>query len=269
MSQARHLTKAERCSLFLLDKQHKCLVAKVFDGTSSGSGQWGTTDGRQLGIPADQGIAGHVAITGQLLNISDAYAHPLFYQDVDKTTGFKTRWVFIALRHLRLFFFICRTWAFFLLIWIFSPILGRKKYFVFPDKRWRRCPRRSRIVQQNQCSLLYAGRWGIGHVFLHLLRHFPRAWSHVQKSARRTASEPPEQRAYDVSHEGIVWWLEAIWGNLMRITFLLCFSDRSRTKKRSNCFKKNRWTCKKLTSTFVSFDSCHGQWKSLKLRQPL
>ncbi|KZS09939.1 putative cAMP and cAMP-inhibited cGMP 3',5'-cyclic phosphodiesterase 10A [Daphnia magna] len=91
MSQARHLTKAERCSLFLLDKQHKCLVAKVFDGTSSGSGQWGTTDGRQLGIPADQGIAGHVAITGQLLNISDAYAHPLFYQDVDKTTGFKTR----------------------------------------------------------------------------------------------------------------------------------------------------------------------------------
>lgn len=91
MSEARHLTKAERCSLFLLDKQHKCLVAKVFDGTSSGVGQWGTTDGRQLGIPADQGIAGHVAITGQLLNISDAYSHPLFYQDVDKTTGFKTR----------------------------------------------------------------------------------------------------------------------------------------------------------------------------------
>ena len=98
MSEARHLTKAERCSLFLLDKQHKCLVAKVFDGTSSGAGQWGTTiDGRQLGIPADQGIAGHVAITGQLLNISDAYSHPLFYQDVDKTTGFKTR--LVNLRH--------------------------------------------------------------------------------------------------------------------------------------------------------------------------
>lgn len=90
MSEARHLTQAERCSLFLLDKQHKCLVAKVFDG-SSGSGQWRTIEGRELGIPADQGIAGHVADTGQLLNISDAYSHPLFYKDVDKTTGFITR----------------------------------------------------------------------------------------------------------------------------------------------------------------------------------
>ena len=92
MSQARNLTKAERCSLFLHDKQRKCLVAKVFDGTSSESGQWSTTDRRQLDIPLDRGILGHVATTGRLLNIVDAYSHPLFYKDIDKATGFKTRW---------------------------------------------------------------------------------------------------------------------------------------------------------------------------------
>ncbi|XP_046438368.1 cGMP-dependent 3',5'-cyclic phosphodiesterase-like [Daphnia pulex] len=92
MSQARNLTKAERCSLFLHDKQRKCLVAKVFDGSSSAeSGQWSTTDRRQLDIPLDRGILGHVATTGHLLNIADAYSHPLFYKDIDIATGFKTR----------------------------------------------------------------------------------------------------------------------------------------------------------------------------------
>ena len=32
MAEARHLTQAERCSLFLVDKKHEELVAKVFDG---------------------------------------------------------------------------------------------------------------------------------------------------------------------------------------------------------------------------------------------
>lgn len=45
----------------------------------------------EIRIPADQGIAGHVATTGQILNILDAYAHPLFYRGVDDSTGFRTR----------------------------------------------------------------------------------------------------------------------------------------------------------------------------------
>ncbi|GFY63350.1 n-alpha-acetyltransferase 35, NatC auxiliary subunit [Trichonephila inaurata madagascariensis] len=45
----------------------------------------------EVRIPADQGIAGHVATSGELLNIHDAYAHPLFYRKMDETTGFKTR----------------------------------------------------------------------------------------------------------------------------------------------------------------------------------
>ncbi|GIY90149.1 cGMP-dependent 3',5'-cyclic phosphodiesterase [Caerostris darwini] len=89
MAQARHLTKAERCSLFLLEKERNELVAKVFDGNVAEDGTEQTS--LEVRIPADQGIAGHVATSGELLNIHDAYAHPLFYRKMDETTGFKTR----------------------------------------------------------------------------------------------------------------------------------------------------------------------------------
>ena len=36
-------------------------------------------------------VTGHVAMTGKLLNIKDAYSHPLFYSGVDEATGFVTR----------------------------------------------------------------------------------------------------------------------------------------------------------------------------------
>ncbi|XP_035224844.1 cGMP-dependent 3',5'-cyclic phosphodiesterase-like isoform X2 [Stegodyphus dumicola] len=88
MAQARHLTKAERCSLFLLDKERNELVAKVFDGNVA---EDGTETSVEVRIPANQGIAGYVATSGELLNIHDAYAHPLFYRKMDETTGFKTR----------------------------------------------------------------------------------------------------------------------------------------------------------------------------------
>ena len=38
-----------------------------------------------------QGIAGLVAQTGRFVNIKDAYKHPQFFSEVDKTTGFHTR----------------------------------------------------------------------------------------------------------------------------------------------------------------------------------
>uniref|UniRef100_A0A8C0JQR9 Phosphodiesterase n=1 Tax=Canis lupus dingo TaxID=286419 RepID=A0A8C0JQR9_CANLU len=83
ITEARNLSNAEICSVFLLDQNE--LVAKVFDG--------GVVDDEsyEIRIPADQGIAGHVATTGQILNIPDAYAHPLFYRGVDDSTGFRTR----------------------------------------------------------------------------------------------------------------------------------------------------------------------------------
>ncbi|XP_066977426.1 cGMP-dependent 3',5'-cyclic phosphodiesterase-like isoform X2 [Macrobrachium rosenbergii] len=85
MAEARQLTDAERCSLFLLDRDQQQLVAKVFDGERK------EESNGEVRLPANQGIAGHVATTGQLLNIRDAYAHPLFYRGFDECTGFKTR----------------------------------------------------------------------------------------------------------------------------------------------------------------------------------
>ncbi|OAD55997.1 cGMP-dependent 3',5'-cyclic phosphodiesterase, partial [Eufriesea mexicana] len=85
MAEARKLTNAERCSLFLLDPDQQDLVAKVFDGIAMKESL------KEMRIPIGQGIAGHVATTGKLLNIRNAYEHPLFYRGVDEVTGFRTR----------------------------------------------------------------------------------------------------------------------------------------------------------------------------------
>ncbi len=39
----------------------------------------------------NQGIAGHVATTGHILNIADAYDDPNFNQAIDKKTGYRTK----------------------------------------------------------------------------------------------------------------------------------------------------------------------------------
>ncbi|XP_059178627.1 cGMP-dependent 3',5'-cyclic phosphodiesterase-like isoform X2 [Physella acuta] len=87
MQEARNLTDAERCSVFLLDKDTDELVAMVFDGITADDKE---VQG-EIRLPKNQGIAGHVATTGKLLNIRDAYSHPLFYRGIDDSTGFRTR----------------------------------------------------------------------------------------------------------------------------------------------------------------------------------
>uniref|UniRef100_A0A1B0D2T1 Phosphodiesterase n=1 Tax=Phlebotomus papatasi TaxID=29031 RepID=A0A1B0D2T1_PHLPP len=82
MAEAKDLAQAERCSLFLIDKYTGELVSKVFDGNEATE---------EFRIENGQGIAGHVANTGKLLNIRNAYQHSLFYKGVDEVTGFKTR----------------------------------------------------------------------------------------------------------------------------------------------------------------------------------
>eukprot|EP01062_Namystynia_karyoxenos_P082096 TRINITY_DN917_c0_g6_i1.p1 TRINITY_DN917_c0_g6~~TRINITY_DN917_c0_g6_i1.p1 ORF type:complete len:1378 (+),score=480.69 TRINITY_DN917_c0_g6_i1:68-4135(+) len=78
MSSARRLTNSDRCSLFVVDEQRKELVAHI-----SGN--------KRIRVPLDRGIAGHVATTGDALNIQDAYAFPMFNQEVDKATGYRTQ----------------------------------------------------------------------------------------------------------------------------------------------------------------------------------
>ena len=80
MTRSRKLVSADRCSLFTTDRNREYLLSKVASGTS-----------RSIVLPIANGIAGHVATTGQLLNIPDAYEDPRFNKDVDLSTGYRTK----------------------------------------------------------------------------------------------------------------------------------------------------------------------------------
>ncbi len=79
MQSARNILNADRCTLFLLDHDSGELVTRVAEGT------------QEIRIPATAGIAGHVASTGEVLNLEDAYSHPHFNPTVDRSTGYRTR----------------------------------------------------------------------------------------------------------------------------------------------------------------------------------
>lgn len=78
MAQAKHLLCADRCSVFLVDRENQQLVSQFADGEN------------KIRFGINDGIAGHVATTGEILNITDAYSHPKFNQDIDKSTGYTT-----------------------------------------------------------------------------------------------------------------------------------------------------------------------------------
>ncbi|MBO3460532.1 GAF domain-containing protein [Aetokthonos hydrillicola Thurmond2011] len=82
MEQARILMQADRSTLFLYSKEVNELWTKVAaaDGTTM----------IEIRIPANRGIAGYVASTGEALNITDAYKDPRFDPTTDKKTGYST-----------------------------------------------------------------------------------------------------------------------------------------------------------------------------------
>src|SRR5579859_6956616 len=71
---------ADRSTLFVVDRAKKQIWSKVAQGA-------GITEIR---IPIGAGIAGQVALTGEIINIPDAYADPRFNREVDKRTGYVT-----------------------------------------------------------------------------------------------------------------------------------------------------------------------------------
>ena len=73
--------QADRSSIFLLDESRRELWSRV----ALGMGE------QVIRFPADRGIAGHVASTGELLNVADPYTDPRFNQTVDRQTGYRTR----------------------------------------------------------------------------------------------------------------------------------------------------------------------------------
>ena len=74
---------AERASLFLADEARGELWSKVAQSPGSKP--------VEIRIPIGTGITGHAVRTGQVMNVPDAYASPLFNREVDQATGYHTR----------------------------------------------------------------------------------------------------------------------------------------------------------------------------------
>jgi len=73
---------ADRGTLFLIDPDTGELWSKIADGVGQNA---------EIRFPATTGIAGHVASTGQIVRLDDAYADPRFNAQVDRETGYSTR----------------------------------------------------------------------------------------------------------------------------------------------------------------------------------
>ncbi len=80
-NEAASLLQADRASIFLLDRE-KCELWSVITHEE---------EKRILLFDARLGIAGAAAMTGQTINVADAYEHPLFFKEVDQKIGYRTK----------------------------------------------------------------------------------------------------------------------------------------------------------------------------------
>jgi adenylate cyclase len=72
---------ADRCTLYIVDEERDEVWSRVALG-----------DGfNEVRVPRQLGIVGHVATTGQTVNVPDAYEDPRFNRAVDHRTGYRTR----------------------------------------------------------------------------------------------------------------------------------------------------------------------------------
>ena len=74
---AKRIMQADRCALFLVNEQEQTLTG-VFE------------DMKSFTLPRASGIVGHVATSGETVNIPEAYNDPRFCCEVDKATGYRT-----------------------------------------------------------------------------------------------------------------------------------------------------------------------------------
>ncbi|KAJ9458206.1 Dual 3prime [Diplonema papillatum] len=80
MHQAKTMLEADRCSLFMIDKENSQLYSCMTDQR-----------GGQIRFPINKGIAGEVARLGATLNIPDAYKDNRFSTEQDRLHGYVTR----------------------------------------------------------------------------------------------------------------------------------------------------------------------------------
>jgi signal transduction histidine kinase len=75
------LVDAERGTLYLIDEEKGELCSRVVTGSTS----------IDIRLALGEGIAGHVACTGEVVNLADAYSDPRFNPKVDRVSGFVSR----------------------------------------------------------------------------------------------------------------------------------------------------------------------------------
>ena len=85
------LLDCERVTLFLASRSRRELRGRTGDGGGIEDGGGGKGGGHMIRLRFGEGVAGHIAARGGLLNVRDAYAHPLFSDASDARTGFRTR----------------------------------------------------------------------------------------------------------------------------------------------------------------------------------
>ncbi|MBI4057187.1 MAG: GAF domain-containing protein [Elusimicrobia bacterium] len=79
--EVRQILSADRCSVFLVDKDKNELWSKVAHGLEK----------RELRFPISMGVAGFAVQSGEVINIKDAYNDTRFSGEHDKVTGYKTQ----------------------------------------------------------------------------------------------------------------------------------------------------------------------------------
>lgn len=79
--QIQQALQADRCTVFLLDDENNELWSKVALGLEM----------QEIRFSANKGLAGHVAMSGETINIKNAYESEYFNKDIDLQTGYKTR----------------------------------------------------------------------------------------------------------------------------------------------------------------------------------
>ncbi len=85
-----NLVGAEAATLFMFDEETGELWSRVLRGSAL----------KEIRIPAEAGIAGHVFSTGKTALLGDAYSDVRFNPEIDRLSGFRTRSVIAApLRH--------------------------------------------------------------------------------------------------------------------------------------------------------------------------
>lgn len=77
------ILQADRTTIFMVDRDKQELWSKIAQSNDE--------ERLEIRVPIGNGIAGHVADTGEYLNIPDAYASDLFNRKTDAETGYRTR----------------------------------------------------------------------------------------------------------------------------------------------------------------------------------